>query len=718
MTLGDYSDRWPYNVESYGKPNYSKYVQDPENRPDINYDKVIPAMLVSGYYLEMSVHKESSTETIQAIVKSDNGTSVYKKILGDDRKFSIVGQEATLSWHSDCDDTDHSEQGVIGVLYMAIPETGGLTVSFSGNLLSFPSLDKFTPKTGNATAPANVTVNGFKYKHYDRNVPIPPGIYDISECTELSYYAINKIAELLIAGSSLYPEYSGFTKTIKFPFLPNDEGLIFELNAAGYTVTSSYDSPCDSSVNYASITIEIPSNGYTYILPTSEFIPDTLSNMGLSQDAEFTIDWGDGTAEDITVTLPYDITHNYSTAGQYVLRIGGYLPTIGAGDESGSIIEVNSIGKNVIGLMSVSGTQMIRFNANYGSFVSNKIENLLSGTSIDDDNLLLNFNENYEIESAIGVISSNNSIENIDLTGMNLSKTTDISYFISNSHMLKTIKFPNNGLPEVTNAEWSFTNCSSLKEFYGSLSMPKCTNYEGMLATNPSLTGLPRTISFDSCTNASQMISSTSSMQYLDLSDKTFNNECDLYLLKGGNLAALRSVYFKNLSGNITRLPKLTESGIVSLSFDGLNTPNLQNPGRYDYSTGLFKANLNGLSCSKVINDLSWMFAGCTNLSTLVMDELNTSNVTNIDYMLSGCSNLSTWDGIVNMDITSLQSAVDFLNGVTIPTDKYDQLLIQWAGKPHQNNVTIRFGNSVRSSASDDSVATLELDGWIIQDGT
>ncbi|WP_445266882.1 BspA family leucine-rich repeat surface protein [Staphylococcus aureus] len=59
--------------------------------------------------------------------------------------------------------------------------------------------------------------------------------------------------------------------------------------------------------------------------------------------------------------------------------------------------------------------------------------------------------------------------------------------------------------------------------------------------------------------------------------------------------------------------------------------------------TNVKRIDLSGLD-TKNVTDMSFMFAGCSNLNVLNLDNLNTSQVKNMKYMFYGCQRLSTLD--------------------------------------------------------------------------
>jgi len=132
---------------------------------------------------------------------------------------------------------------------------------------------------------------------------------------------------------------------------------------------------------------------------------------------------------------------------------------------------------------------------------------------------------------------------------------------------------------------------------------------------------------------------------------------------------------------------------------------------------------------------MSYIFAGCSSLTSVDLSSFNTSNVTtmqNMFYGMGGGTAQLTITGIEDFDITSLE--YDFLfgflrvggfaDGLTntggISTTVYDELLVNWEAQTgYATNIEADFGPSkyTANSAAATARADLITTGWTITDG-
>ena len=117
------------------------------------------------------------------------------------------------------------------------------------------------------------------------------------------------------------------------------------------------------------------------------------------------------------------------------------------------------------------------------------------------------------------------------------------------------------------------------------------------------------------------------------------------------------------------------------------------------------------------------MFKGCGNLKFLDLSSFNTGLSVDFSSMFEGCSNLTDINGVEWFDIQSLNGPNDlndFMTDVTIPTARYDDLLINWDAQAVTNGQTVNFGGSTYTGGGAAAAARASLiagDGWVITDG-
>ncbi len=215
-------------------------------------------------------------------------------------------------------------------------------------------------------------------------------------------------------------------------------------------------------------------------------------------------------------------------------------------------------------------------------------------------------------------------------------------------------------LPEATNASSLFSGCSELASI-GTLSMPKVTDVSYLFYGCSALTSFGD-VSFNLATDATYLFRNCSSLTTIGNINLPQATNAS-YLLSG--CKALTSV------GNIN-LPKATNVsylmgtdmsasayGICLLTSDHLGTitaPLAKNVSR------MFR-NCTGLTTIPLVigtdfTDMSYMFAGCTSLTSLGSLTLSSTTVTNLEHMFDGCTNLTS------VDISGLAGTVTGVAGM------------------------------------------------------
>lgn len=138
--------------------------------------------------------------------------------------------------------------------------------------------------------------------------------------------------------------------------------------------------------------------------------------------------------------------------------------------------------------------------------------------------------------------------------------------------------------------------------------------------------------------------------------------------------------------------------------------------------TGLTSFNVSTLDTSSVTR-LNRMFRGCTSLTYLDLSNFNTANVTIMSEMFYNTSALTDVVGIEDFNIEGLDSSsriTDFALGVTLPTARYDTILINWDAQNPVDNLRPNFGGSKYTGGGTAAAARANListDSWTITDG-
>ena len=185
------------------------------------------------------------------------------------------------------------------------------------------------------------------------------------------------------------------------------------------------------------------------------------------------------------------------------------------------------------------------------------------------------------------------SIQNIDFSGADTSKVTNMSRMFRGCYSLTSLNLSNFDTSNVTDMSWMFQYCENITKLdVSKFDTRQVTNMKRM---------------FDSCKN----------LKSLDVSKFDTSNVTDMswMFICCDNL---RTLDLKNFNTtNVTDMSRMFElcENLTSLDVSRFNTAN--------------------------VKDMSSMFSRCSNLATLDVSNFNTANVTNMRVMFEDCRNLS-----------------------------------------------------------------------------
>jgi hypothetical protein len=123
------------------------------------------------------------------------------------------------------------------------------------------------------------------------------------------------------------------------------------------------------------------------------------------------------------------------------------------------------------------------------------------------------------------------------------------------------------------------------------------------------------------------------------------------------------------------------------------------------------------------VSDMFAMLGDNVALVTADMRGFDTSSSRNMNGMFINDSNLTTILGVEDFNIEALDATTDlnnFMNGVTMSTARYDALLINWDAQNPFNGMSPNFGGSTYTGGGVAAAARANListDGWTITDG-
>ena len=285
------------------------------------------------------------------------------------------------------------------------------------------------------------------------------------------------------------------------------------------------------------------------------------------------------------------------------------------------------------------------------NFDTSKVTNMTAmfqGTNVTSINLS-SFNTS-NVTSMISMFQGC-KVETLDLRNFDVSNVTNFSLFLAGTSKVKSINI----------SGWKFNeNITSLSSFFGmglsSLASVNLKNVDASHVTNMSgmFTGATAllTINFkgfdsSSVTNMSSMFSGCSSLKTLDLSSFDVSHVTNF----GGMFQGTTSLNKLNVSNwnfaSVTSLASLFSwVPAETIVLENVNTSNITN--MYNMFVGcsnLKELDLTDFDTSKVEN-MSQMFASASSLTTIsVSDSFVVDQVTNSDAMFGSCNSLVGGNG-------------------------------------------------------------------------
>ena len=239
------------------------------------------------------------------------------------------------------------------------------------------------------------------------------------------------------------------------------------------------------------------------------------------------------------------------------------------------------------------------------------------------------------------------NLTELNLNSFNTKNVTDMSYMFVCCANLKNIDCSKMNAGNVTSAYDMFSNCEKIE----AISLPnfskKLIGICGYTQKSPidrpfiEINGM-----FEKCRNLTNLNLSNIDMSNIRDTEYMFY---DCRKLNNIGLAFLKNTQkVKNMSYMFSGCSSLTSLDLTSL--DTSNVKDMSN--MFGGFTGCKKLTNLDISSFKTQNveNMYFMFSGCSSLTSLDLTPLDTQNVTNMGYMFSGCS------GLTSLDLTPLDT--------------------------------------------------------------
>ena len=164
-------------------------------------------------------------------------------------------------------------------------------------------------------------------------------------------------------------------------------------------------------------------------------------------------------------------------------------------------------------------------------------------------------------------------------------------------------------------------------------------------------------------------------------------------------------------------------TGLTSLDVTNFNTTLVTNMwSMFRGCSSLTSLDVSSFNTAAV-TDMSSMFYSCTVLASLDVTNFNTALVTDMSSMFYNCTVLTDIIGVDTFNIGGLDSTGDlssFALNVSLPTARYDALLLAWEAQDPFDGMSPNFGSSTYTGGGAVATARASLisrDGWTITDG-
>lgn len=388
-------------------------------------------------------------------------------------------------------------------------------------------------------------------------------------------------------------------------------------------------------------------------------------------DAE--IDWGDGNFSTVTAYNDANLSHTYSVAGDYIVRITGIFPSISfnrsvSGDKVKEVLQLGDVGWQDF----------------YDAFEG--CDNLTSfKTGITDTSA---------VTTAAFMFDLCGSLETIDLTGFDASNIASFDYMFRNCTSLTSLDLSGFNTSSLISTRYMFNGCSSLTSLdVSNFDTSNVTNMQGMFQGCASLTPLDVS-SFDTSrvTRMDGMFSGCSSLTSLDLSNFNTSNVTNM----GSMFASTTNLASINLSSfdtsKVTAMGAMfaqysgdyTNHALLSVDLSSFDTSSVTSFGQMFYrcaniqtitidNTKFLTSSVTGGGFGQMFNqcfdltaidvsnfdtsgatDITWMFQSCNSLTSLDVSGFNTSNLTRAFAVFNGCSSLTALD-VSNWDVSNIE---------------------------------------------------------------
>ncbi|MDM8565856.1 BspA family leucine-rich repeat surface protein [Candidatus Halobeggiatoa sp. HSG11] len=444
--------------------------------------------------------------------------------------------------------------------------------------------------------------------------------------------------------------------------------------------------------------------------PTSIIIPTTGGGYS------YNVDWdNDGTFDESGLTG--SVTHDFSVAGTYTIRIQGSFPRIyfnNTGDKD-KILDVMQWGN--IAWENMEGAFYGASNLQVSATDSPDLGSVISMQNVFRDAITFNQNINsWDVSSVTNMIGMFNGASsfNQDISSWNVSSVTSMNRMFSNASFFNS-DISSWDVSNVTNMSQMFFNAASFNQDISTWNVSSVTQMGYMFAAATafnqdlnswdvsSVTRMNRMFgnaSFFNSDISSWDVSSVTNMDSMFYGASTFNQD-----LSAWNVTNVTSMY-----------QMFRSATIFNQDISSWDVSNVTNMIRMFQYAGAFNQDISSWNVSNV-TDMIRMFRYAVAFDQDI-GSWNVSSVTDMSYMFGNASafnqDLSSWD------VSNVTDMNNMLDSATLSTANYNALLVGWDSLVLKPNVNFHGGNSQYTCGSAAEAARTNMDttdSWTITDG-
>ena len=293
-------------------------------------------------------------------------------------------------------------------------------------------------------------------------------------------------------------------------------------------------------------------------------------------------------------------------------------------------------------------------------------------TSLDLSNL-----DTSSVTNMQSVFNNCSSLTSLNVSNFNTSQVTTMNSMFFNCSSLISLDLSSFDTSQVTNMLTIFQDCTKLTSLdLSNFDTNKVTNMNNMFYNCPVsdiglLYATSSTIN-SLVTQLSTPVAITIYYQQASLSDLTKQNNITYVFIEPTPIAKykfnsnLYADYLPTFNSEFTGYTKTdinNDDGTITriISHDTLK-PTFMRFGSTGNSTNREKSLLEVIECDgSQITSTSYMFNGCTSLTSLNLSNLNTSQVTNMSFMFNSCPKLTSLD-MSNFDTSQVTNMANMFN--------------------------------------------------------